>query len=241
VPGEARRRRLRALLRRTGLGKLEPAALERAFVHDSAVLLERLIDPGASNQRLEFLGDAVLSLATARWLYDRYPAEREGELTRRRAALVNDAVLAQTARRLELSELLVLGPAEAAAGGADRESILAAALEAFIGALFLQGGLDLAARFVEREHLERVEHAEMAAADPKTALQELLQSRGRATPAYEDAASGPPHRRTFTSRVIADGKLLGEGIGSSKKAAQRAAAQIALSVLSASGEKEDRS
>jgi ribonuclease-3 len=129
--------------------------------------------------------------------------------------------------------LLVLGTAEAAAGGGERESILAAAFEAFIGALFLQGGLDLAARFVEREHLERVEHAEMAAADPKTALQELLQARGRATPTYEDAASGPPHRRTFTSRVIAEGKLLGEGIGSSKKAAQRAAAEIALSVLSA--------
>ena len=233
MAGEARRRRLRALLRRTGLGKLEPASLERAFVHDSAVLMERLLDPGASNQRLEFLGDAVLSLATARWLYDRYPAEREGELTRRRAALVNDAVLVETARRLELSDLLVLGPAEAAAGGAGRESILAAALEAFIGALFLQGGLDLAARFVEREHLERVEHAEMAAADPKTALQELLQARGRTTPTYEDAATGPAHRRTFTSRVISDGTLLGEGIGSSKKAAQRAAAQIALSVLSA--------
>ncbi|MGH7330651.1 MAG: ribonuclease III domain-containing protein, partial [Polyangiaceae bacterium] len=113
MAGEARRRRLRALLRRTGLGKLEPAALESAFVHDSAVLVERLTNPSASNQRLEFLGDAVLSLATARWLYDRYPAEREGELTRRRAALVNDAVLAQSARRLELSDLLVLGPAEA--------------------------------------------------------------------------------------------------------------------------------
>ena len=240
MSGEARRRRLRALLRRAGLLAVDPAAVERAFVHDSAVLTERLVDPSASNQRLEFLGDAVLSAVTARWLYLRYPADREGELTRRRAALVNDAMLAQTALRLRFPELLVLGPSEAAAGGAQRESILAAALEAFIGALDLAGGLDAAAAFVEREHLERVEHAEMAAADPKSALQELLQARGTATPTYEDSATGPPHSRTFTSRVIAGGTLLGEGVGASKKAAQRAAAQIALSVLSASGEKEDR-
>lgn len=232
MPGEARRRRLRALLRRTGL-RIEPAALERAFVHDSAVLLERLLDANASNQRLEFLGDAVLSLTTADWLYARYPNDREGELTRRRAALVNDAMLAQTARRLGFSELIVLGAAEAAAGGAERESILAAALEAFIGAVYLEAGSALAARFIEREHLERVEDATMAAADPKTALQELTQARLGTTPRYEDAAAGPAHSRTFTSRVLVAGRLLGEGIGSSKKAAQRAAAEIALSVLSA--------
>jgi len=207
--------------------------LERAFVHDSAVLVERLVDANASNQRLEFLGDAVLSVVTARWLYLRYPGDREGELTRRRAALVNDAVLAQSARRLGFGDLLVLGPAEAAAGGAERESILAGALEAFVGALYLEGGLELAERFIEREHLENVEHAEMASADPKTALQELTQARMGTMPAYDDAASGPAHSRTFTSRVHVNGKLLGEGIGSSKKAAQRAAAQIALSVLSA--------
>lgn len=233
MSGEARRRRLRSLLRRAGLRAVDPASVERAFVHDSAVLTERLVDPSASNQRLEFLGDAVLSLVTARWLYLRYPGDREGELTRRRAALVNDAMLAQTALRLQFPELLVLGAAEAAAGGARRESILAAAFEAFIGAVYLACGAEAAAGFVEREHLERVEHAEMAAADPKSALQELLQARGSPTPTYEDSATGPAHGRTFTSRVIAGGALLGEGVGASKKAAQRAAAQIALSVLSA--------
>lgn len=232
MPGEARRRRLRALLRRSRL-EMDSAALERAFIHDSAVLVERLVDAGASNQRLEFLGDAVLSLTTARWLYLRYPNDREGELTRRRAALVNDAMLSQTARRLGFPELVILGPAEAAAGGAERESILAAALEAFIGAIYLEAGIGIASDFIEREHLERVEHAQMAAADPKTALQELTQARLGTTPAYEDAASGPAHSRTFTSRVTVQGRLLGEGIGSSKKAAQRAAAEIALSVLSA--------
>lgn len=232
MAGEARRKRLRNLLRRSGLKEAGPH-VERAFVHDSAVLSERLVDANASNQRLEFLGDAVLSLVTARWLYVRYPGDREGELTRRRAALVNDVVLAQTARRLGFGDLLVLGPAEAAAGGAERESILAGALEAFIGALYLEAGLDLAERFVERQHLVNVEHADMAATDPKTALQELLQARMATTPTYEDAASGPAHSRTFTSRVRVRGKLLGEGVGSSKKAAQRAAAQIALSVLSA--------
>jgi ribonuclease-3 len=233
MAGEARRRRLRTLLRQSGLARIKSAAVERAFVHDSAVLAERLVDANASNQRLEFLGDAVLSLVTARWLYLRYPEEREGELTRRRAALVNDAMLAQTARRLEFGDILVLGAAEAAAGGAERASILAAAFEAFIGALYLEAGLATAERFVERQHLEHVEHAEMASADPKTALQELTQARMGTTPSYEDAASGPAHSRTFTSRVHVRGQLLGEGIGSSKKAAQRAAAQIALSVLSA--------
>jgi len=233
MAGEARRRRLRKLLHDTGLEKIKPGKVEHAFVHDSAVLVERMVDANASNQRLEFFGDAVLSLAVARWLYGRYPEDREGELTRRRAALVNDAVLAQTARRLGFSDLVVLGPAEAAAGGAQRESILAGAFEAFIGAVFLESGLKTAERFIEREHLERVEHAEMASADPKTALQELTQARLGTTPRYEDAASGPAHSRTFTSRVHVRGQLLGEGIGSSKKAAQRAAAEIALSVLSA--------
>jgi ribonuclease-3 len=232
MAGEARRRRLRSLLRTSGLSRIKSAAVERAFVHDSAVLAERLVDANASNQRLEFLGDAVLSLVTARWLYLRYPDEREGELTRRRAALVNDPMLAHTARRLGFGDVMVLGAAEAAAGGAQRESILAGAFEAFIGALYLEAGLATAERFVVREHLTNVEHAEMASADPKTALQELTQARMGTTPTYLDAASGPAHSRTFTSRVLVRGQLLGEGMGSSKKAAQRAAAQIALSVLS---------
>ena len=233
MAGEARRRRLRKLLRQTGLEKLKPSKVERAFIHDSAVLAERLVDANASNQRLEFLGDAVLSIVTAAWLYERYPADREGELTRRRAALVNDMALAETARRLDFPGLLVLGTAEAAAGGARRESILAGAFEAFIGATYLEAGFKSAQRFVQREHLERLEHAGMAIADPKTALQELTQARMATTPTYEDAAAGPAHSRTFTSRVRVRGELLGEGTGSSKKAAQRAAAEIALSVLSA--------
>ncbi|MBV8074431.1 MAG: ribonuclease III, partial [Candidatus Eremiobacteraeota bacterium] len=101
-------------------------------------------------------------------------------------------------------------------------------------------GIEVAEAFVEHEHLGRVEHAEMSAADPKTALQELIQARGGITPTYDDAASGPPHRRTFTSRVRVSGQILGEGIGASKKAAQRAAAQIALSVLSAAGDQTDQ-
>ena len=233
MAGEARRRRLRKLLRQTGLGKLKLSRVERAFVHDSAVLTERLVDANASNQRLEFLGDAVLSIATAAWLYERYPDDREGELTRRRAALVNDMVLAHTARRLCFGDLLVLGAAEAAAGGAGRDSILAGAFEAFIGAVYLAAGHKTAERFVEREHLEHVEHEKMSSADPKTALQELTQARMGTTPSYDDEASGPAHSRTFTSRVRVRGALLGEGVGRSKKAAQRAAAEIALSVLSA--------
>ncbi|MBV8355610.1 MAG: ribonuclease III, partial [Candidatus Eremiobacteraeota bacterium] len=165
MAGEGYRKRLRAMLRRTGLNELASAVVERAFVHDSAVLHERSIDPNASNERLEFLGDAVLSVATARWLYLRYPAEREGELTRRRAALVNDQALAVTAKRLGFPDLMILSAGEAAAGGAERGSILAGAFEAFVGAVYLAAGIDVAAAFVERQHLARVEHAEMASAD----------------------------------------------------------------------------
>ncbi|MBV8150108.1 MAG: ribonuclease III [Candidatus Eremiobacteraeota bacterium] len=231
MAGEGHRRRLRAMLRRTGLGKLASASIERAFVHDSAVLHERSVDPNASNERLEFLGDAVLSLATARWLYIRYPQDREGELTRRRAALVNDQALALTAKRLEFPDLMILSPGESAAGGAERASILAGAFEAFLGAVYLGGGIDVAAAFVEREHLARIEHAEMASADPKTALQEFTQARLGTVPAYAEASSGPAHRRVFTSIVRVGGAVVGEGIGPSKKAAQRAAAENALNVL----------
>lgn len=228
MAGESRRRRLRALLKALNVPKPDLSAYDLAFVHQSASGSFK----DASNQRLEFLGDAILAMIVADWLYAEYPAENEGELTRRKAALVTDAAIGATARRLGFAHLLHVSPGLAAAGGADQTSVLADAFEAFTAALFLQDGLRTARRFVVREHLLHMEHAGLELADPKTALQELAQRDYAVTPVYiEEMVEGPPHRRTFTSTVSINGEVLGRGSGPSKKAAQRDAAAVALPIV----------
>jgi len=222
LPGEARRRRLRALLKRADV---EPKAIdlvEEAFVHESAA---RAAD-AVSNERLEFLGDAILGFIVSRWLYERYPQDQEGQLTRRKAAIVNDRVLAQSARRLRFDEIIRLDAAARAAGVAERTSILGSTFEAFIAALCLRFGLDIAQRFVEREHIAHVDPA--ALEDPKTVLQEFTQQHYACTPSYREDAEGPPHARRFTSFVSIKGQLFGSGVGHSKRAAQQEAAAAAL-------------
>jgi ribonuclease-3 len=201
-------------------------AVEPAFVHDSAARE----GAGESNERLEFMGDGILGFVVARWLYERYPSASEGELHRRRAALVNAEALATTARRLGFGELLVLGVGEQKSGGRDRTSILADAFEAFVAALYRAKGLDVVARFLEREHLTQLEHR-IALIDPKTELQELVQARTGAVPVYFETSEGRPHERIFTSRVSVGGEVLGVGSGPSKKAAQQGAALQALATL----------
>jgi ribonuclease-3 len=227
MAGEQRRRRLRALL---DLADVPEDALERveaAFVHESAAKEQQIV----SNERLEFLGDAVLGLSVARWLYATYPDEKEGALAKRKAAIVSDFAIAQTARRLGFGELVQLGVGERAHGGSDRTSILADAFEAFVAALFLDYGLPLAQRFVEREHIAHVDHERAAVSDAKTQLQELTQARLQCTPVYRERGEGPPHLRIFTSTVTVNGETLGTGTGPSKKAAQQNAAAQALLVL----------
>jgi ribonuclease-3 len=218
---------LRALLKRCGVGHIDPAALEPAFIHESAARESA----GNSNERLEFFGDAILGLSAARYVFARYPGAAEGELTRRKHALVSDEMCAQTARRLQFGELVVLGHGMQAGGGAQNTSILADAFEAFVAALYLATDMPTAMAFVEREHLALVERVDMAEADAKTALQEFAQARRGPMPMYFERAEGPAHDRRFTSQVRIGDEVLGEGIGASKKAAQLSAAAMALAAL----------
>ncbi len=228
MAGESRRQRLRALLALAGAEQAKPAAFEAAFVHESAVR-EQLAE--RSNERLEFLGDAVLGLVVARSLCERYPDADEGELALRKSALVADAALAATADRLGFGGLLVLGAGLAKLPPARRRSALSDAFEAFLAALFEQCGLETVADFVLREHVREHESRGGGIDDPKTVLQEWTQRRFGAVPQYRERFEGPDHERTFYAEVIVAGDVRAEGSGPSKKLAQRAAAARVLEVL----------
>ncbi len=228
MSGEAHRRRLRALLRRAGVRVAGDLTLvEQAFVHES----HAKENGGFSNERMEFLGDSILGAITARWLFEHYPEEPEGRLTLRKAAIVNDAQLAETARRLEFPELVQLGAGMRGAGGSDNTSILADAFEAFVAALELRYGHEKAARFVVDEHVKHLNHTPDVLLDAKTRLQHFTQEHLSATPSYRERSEGTPQTPKFRSDVIVNGKTLGTGTGASKKAAQQAAAEAALSLL----------
>jgi len=225
MSGENYRRRLRALLRVAGVragAQLEP--FEKAFIHQSHAKEHA----GPSNDRMEFLGDSVLGCIAAHWLFERFPEEPEGVLTLRKAAIVNDAQLAQTAARLGFGALVRLGTGMRAAGGAENRSILADAFEAFVGALYLRFGLEKARDFVLMQHVAQLDHSSDALLDAKSRLQHYAQEHLAATPVYREISRGTPQRPAFKSRVSVKGKILGRGEGRSKKAAQQAAAQAAL-------------
>lgn len=229
MSGERRRAKLRALVKRAGASEEHAARFERAFVHESAAREGR----GASNERLEFYGDAILGYVAARWLMTRYPEAGEGELSRRKHAVVSGDACARSAMRLGLGDLLILGEGTARSGGAENSTILADAFEAFLAALADVAGLDTAARFLEEEHLAHEAREDAGERDPKTALQEYAQAAVRVTPVYFDRAEGPAHDRRFTSQIRIGEEILGEGIGPSKKAAQQSAAAMALRALRA--------
>ncbi|HLZ71177.1 MAG TPA: ribonuclease III [Dehalococcoidia bacterium] len=213
-----------------------PELLQRAFVHRS--LLNETGQPATdSNERLEFLGDAVLGFVVARDLYRRFPEASEGQLTSLRAQLVNGETLATVAKRLELSELLRLGRGEEQTGGRGRPQNLARAFEAVIGALVEDGGLTAAEAFIRRTLAP--EFVALAsgepAGDPKSALQVRCQARWSQTPVYRVAGiEGPDHARRFRVEVSLGERVLGSGAGSSKRSAERAAAEMALAALSGS-------
>jgi ribonuclease III len=225
MSGENYRRRLRALLRLAGVrGARDLALFETAFVHQSYAKEHG----GSSNDRMEFLGDSILGCITSHWLFERFADEPEGMLTLRRASIVNDAQLARTAARLGFGALTRLGAGMRAAGGAENTSILADAFEAFVGALYLRFGLERVRDFVLRQHVDQLDHSSDALLDAKTRLQHYAQEHLAATPVYREISRGTPQRPAFKSRVSVNGKILGSGEGSSKKAAQQAAAQAAL-------------
>ena len=206
--------------------------LHTALVHKSYAN-EQLRDPAACNERQEFLGDAVLDLVMADYLFCTYPNLPEGELSRIRSELVSARALAKLARRLNLGCCLQLGRGERRSGGEDKDNLLADALEAVFGAVFLDAGWDVA-----RDVLGRlfegtaIQAARRKSLDYKTRFQELAQARFGAAPEYElVAAEGPDHQREYTVAVSCEGRQLGRGSGGSKKAAQQQAACQALKIL----------
>ncbi len=183
------------------------------------------------NERLEFLGDAVLELISSDLLYRRFPDASEGELTDLRAALVRASTLAAFARALSLGPHLRLGKGEEATGGRDRELLLASAFEAVLGALYLDGGLDVTRRFLEPQLREEVGRAiaQKRIRDDKSRLQELAQARLGVTPTYRVIdQSGPSHARRFAVEVLLGDIVAARGEGRSKRLAEQAAAHEAL-------------
>lgn len=215
--------------RETGLTDVGLEALRQAFTHRSYAH-ER--GGGSDNERLEFLGDAVLGLVICEELYRRHPDWREGELTRRKALLVSRRTMAGLASVLGLGPLLQLGHGEEETGGRERPSVLGNALEALIGCLYLQGGYERAKRFILTIWRDELEALKGAAADAKSALQEKTQALWRQRPIYtvlrED---GPDHAKHFVVRAALEGRVLGEGSGTTKKEAEQAAARQALERL----------
>jgi ribonuclease III len=186
-----------------------------------------------NNEKLEFLGDAVLELAMSDVLMARFPDAREGDLSKIRASLVNAEVLARKARELDLGRWIELGKGEEKSGGRDKPSILAAAYEALLGAIYLDAGFDVARAVVERQFTADVaEHLTLGLRDYKTKLQEITQRLFRETPVYTlIEESGPDHQKRFVSEIAIAGRACGRGIGRSKKTAEQAAAMEALAGL----------
>ena len=183
-------------------------------------------------ERLEFLGDRVLGLVIAEWLLELFPDEPEGALARRHAALVRRETLAQTAGAMALGDYLLLSSGEAGGGGRDNEAILANACEAVIGALYLDGGLAAAQRFIRKAWAAAVARYEHPPRDPKTALQEWAQARSLPLPTYIPVSRvGPDHDPVFTVEVKVDGHPPATGSGSSKRGAERAAAAALLALI----------
>jgi len=217
------------LQQRLGYTFISEELLRKALTHKSFAN-EQLREPAACNERQEFLGDAVLDLVMADFLYLHYPHLPEGELSRIRAELVSAVALAEVARRLQLGSYLLLGRGERRSGGQDKDNLLANALEAVLGAIFLDAGWE-AARMVLVSLFEEaaIQVAGRESQDYKTRLQELAQAQYGYAPTYElTDVSGPDHQRQYAVVVFCDGKALGKGVGSSKKAAQQQAACLAL-------------
>ena len=200
-----------------------PQLLQMALTHSS-------VSPVENNERLEFLGDAVLEIAISRYLYDAFPNLPEGRLTKMRAAAVREETLSHIAMQdVGLGAFLLLGKSEQATNGRKKPSILSDALEAVIGAIYLDGGMEQAHTFVLRFIQKYI--SDEIVFDPKTALQEKAQAQGKRVLYELVNESGPPHKRTFQAAVYVDGKRLGTGFGGSKKSAEQQAASAALAAL----------
>ena len=210
-----------------------PELLREAMTHRSAVRGRGRVRGKGSNERMEFVGDRVLGLLMAEWLAERFPREQEGDLGRRLALLVSQPVLAAVAETIGLGEALSVAPGEAKAGVRRRATVLADALEAALGALYLDGGLERAREFVRRAWDGAMTGQETPPKDAKTMLQEWVQARGLGLPDYAVASRvGPPHAPEFVV-TVAVGGFTGTGTAGSKRAAEQLAAKDLLRALGA--------
>ncbi len=221
---------LQAFEARAGLRFNDTGLLQRALTHRSYLGGEEAHGPD-SNERLEFLGDAVLELIVIEHLYHRFPFDREGDLTQKKSLLVSRPVLADRAERLRLGRFILLSDAEREAGGGERSSILADGFEAVLGAIYLDQGLEGARRFVGRwllRHSSRILH-DTEKQNFKSLLQERIQAHLRVHPRYRVInEEGPDHEKRFSIEVVVRGQVLGSGAGRNKKEAEQQAARDAL-------------
>ena len=222
---------IEALEQALGYTFRDKSLLRNALTH-SSYANEMYHESLLSNERLEFLGDSVLGMLVAEYLYRNFPNRPEGELTRMRADMVCETTLAGAANRIGLGNHLLLGHGEEQGGGRSRDSILADAMESVIAACFLDGGLDAALQVVRTFILVEVPVTKLHNADYKTELQELVQREPNRTLVYRMAEeSGPDHDKTFTFEVLLNGAVVGRGEGHSKKEAEQMAARAALERL----------
>ena len=232
-PAPAARATAEALL---GHRFARPALLDEALTHRSAIYGRAGRRRGerrgvGSNERLEFVGDRVLGLLVAEWLIERFPEEQEGELGLRLANLVSRVTIGAIAERAGLSAALAVSPGEARAGVPTQTTVLADAVEALLGALYLDAGLEPARRFVRSAWAKDLERHSLPPKDPKMQLQEWLMARGHPLPEYRVVSrEGPPHAPQFRIHAEALG-MAGEGEGTSKRLAERAAASALLAKL----------
>jgi ribonuclease III len=229
----------RELERRLGYRFRDPELIERALTHRS-----RAHEEGSGelpdNESLEFLGDAILGFVIADLLFRRFPTNDEGRQSKLKASLVSTTTLARLSAALQLGDHLILGRGEEKTGGRQKHAILADTLEALIAAIYLDGGIDAARGFIERQFAGLMGESELPGflgRDYKSALQEHLQARSRPLPEYRVAAeSGPDHRKLFQVEVTVDGDTIAEATGRSKKEAEQEAARLALERLAVNAE-----
>ena len=206
--------------------------LDIAFTHPTFVFENKGTNL-ENNQRLEFLGDAVLGMVVAQHLYETFKQEPEGTLTKMRAAIVCESSLAKIARKLQIGQYLLLGKGEAHTGGRDRTSSLADAFESLIGALYLDQGIEVVKKFLEDNLLNELDKYKLGNyGDYKTMIQELVQRSNGENVSYDIISeSGPDHNKQFQAGIYLKDKLLAVGFGNSKKEAEQAAAKLAYDLL----------
>lgn len=228
--GEKRMSDLKELQERIGYQFREERLLRQALTH-SSYANEKHMKKLSDNERLEFLGDAVLEVTSSEFLYRNHPTLPEGDLTKFRASLVCEPTLAFCTKEMKLGDYLYLGKGEEQTGGRERKSILSDALEAVIGAIYLDGGFEAAKRFVERFILTDIEHKKLFF-DSKTLLQEIVQAQYEEALHYELLGEeGPDHNKQFRVEARIGERAVGEGRGRTKKAAEQEAAYQALLAL----------